>query len=97
MAVDMEDRVRREVRKFAVQRQIQCPVNGRILDVRTAVHITSANDGRTLAIVSPEGWRTRRHELTAMHNSGRVLMVVDNAPKNAPFEPAAPKAEPSES
>lgn len=86
----LDERVQREIRKAAVQRQIFCEVTNNVLDERTAVLIESERHGQTLAILSPEGWKLRREALTGVHNSGRMLIRVSNAPKDAPFEPAAP-------
>lgn len=85
----LDERVRYEIRKAAVQREIFCPVTKSVLDVRSAVLIESVTHGNTLAILSPEGWRVRREALTAVHDSGRMQIAVSNTPKDAPFEPAA--------
>lgn len=82
------ERVQLEIRRAAVARDIFCPVTGGVMDVRTAVLIESVAHGTTLACLSPEGWRTRREALTAVHDSGRMLIRVDNAPADAPFSPA---------
>ncbi len=52
---DIDKIVSTAERKAAVQRTIFCPVNGKVLDVRTAVMIYTS-DGKCAAVVSPEGW-----------------------------------------
>jgi len=72
----LEDKVSMELRRGAVARAIFCPVNGAVLDVRTAVMVESANGLRLLAVMSPEGWALRGDAiLSAMPD-----VIVTNAP-----------------
>jgi hypothetical protein len=59
----IEAKVNREILKHAVSQQITCPVTGSILDYRTVVLVESGKNGRTLAVLSPEGWRLRKDAL----------------------------------
>ena len=46
--MDLERMANREILRYAVQRTITCPLNGRILDVRTAVHIEASRDEKII-------------------------------------------------
>lgn len=73
--MNIEDKVNREIMKAAVAHAITCQVTGEVLDYRTAVLIENAK-GRTLACISPEGWRIRKDALLAAMPDIRVT----NAP-----------------
>lgn len=49
MIMDMENIVNKETLKGAVMRQITCEISGRVLDVRTAIHVeVTMKNGRIL-------------------------------------------------
>ena len=56
---DFEDRINHEVYRYAVGKQLFCPVTNAVLDVRTAVVVESANGEHIITVVSPEGWAER--------------------------------------
>lgn len=53
---DLETRVKREVLRAAVARQITCPITGEVLDVRTAVMVENSAGTATLGVVSATAW-----------------------------------------
>lgn len=74
--MDLAAKVELETRRYAVARQITCPVTGEVLDVRTAV-LVECNEGRTSFALSREGWRRRKDALRERIPD----LVVSNEPK----------------
>jgi hypothetical protein len=74
----LEDKVTTEILKHAVSQHISCSVTGQVLDYRTAVLVESGKTGRTLACLSPDGWRLRKDALMAAMPD----LKITNAPKD---------------
>ncbi|MCP2341145.1 hypothetical protein [Actinomadura rupiterrae] len=54
--------VARELLRFAVQRQIACPITGEVLDVANAVLVDATDHGGAMVVVTGEAWD--QHEQT---------------------------------
>lgn len=80
----LETRVDLEIRRHAVGNAITCSVTGAVLDVRTAVLVET--NGKTMGVLSPEGWRQRRDAFSIAAEKGLVPnLSVRNAPSDAPW------------
>lgn len=53
--MDLQQHVQKQFLKFAVQRQITCPITGTVLDVRKAV-LVETETGQTVAVISREAF-----------------------------------------
>lgn len=72
MADFMRDMVTTELYRFAIGKQMFCPVTGAVLDIRTAVIVESSDGERIITIVSPEGWEERREAVLTKSPNLRV-------------------------
>lgn len=68
--MNLRETVEFEERRWLVGRQITCP-SGRVLDVRTAVVLETA-EGKHLGVLSPEAWASIR-ETFLVENPGTVV------------------------
>jgi hypothetical protein len=60
----VRDAVVRNMITFKVQKAIFCPVNGKVLDIRTCVAVVGGPDNDdVLGVMSPEGWELKGDEI----------------------------------